>query len=83
MSADSRGDSIRVKVVRPPDSLTELVEVLDNSVPVLHKGVLAGSSSGVQMIGGVRPSERQTASMVLRIAALARCVQFHVSKYVT
>ena len=34
------------------------------------------------MIGGLKPSERQTASIVPRIVAFARCLQFHVSRYV-
>jgi hypothetical protein len=32
-------------------------------------------------MGGWRPSERQTASIVPRIVAFARRVQFHVSRY--
>jgi hypothetical protein len=59
--------------VGPADSLPELVKILDDGVPTLHDGFSAGSSSGVQMIGGTNPSERQTASMVLRITAFARC----------
>jgi hypothetical protein len=80
--ANRRGDSIDVEVVGPADSLPELVKILDDGVPTLHDGFSAGSSSGVQMIGGTNPSERQTASMVLRITAFARCLQFHVSRYV-
>lgn len=80
---DGRGDSIHIEIMRPADSLSELVEILDDGVPALHDGFLTGSSSGVQMIGGLRPSERQTASIVPRIVAFARCLQFHVSKYVT
>ncbi len=78
-----RGDSIDIEVMSPTDSLSELVEVFDDGVSALHDGFLAGSSSGVQMIGGLKPSERQTASIVPRIVAFARCLQFHVSRYVT
>jgi hypothetical protein len=81
--ADRRGNTIDIEVVGPPDSLSELVKILDDGVATLHDGFLAGSSSGVQMIGGRSPSPRHTASIVLRIVAFARCLQFHVSKYVT
>ena len=81
--ADGRGDSIHIEIMCPADLLSELVKILDDGVPALHDGLLTGSSSGVQMIGGLRPSERQTASIVPRIVAFARCLQFHVSKYVT
>ena len=80
MPANGRGDSIDVEVVGPADSLSELVEILDDGVPALHDVFLAGNSSGVQMIGGISPSERQTISIVPRIAAFARCLQFHVSR---
>ncbi|MGH9386505.1 MAG: hypothetical protein ACRD2N_19710 [Vicinamibacterales bacterium] len=78
--ANGRGDSINVEVVRSTDSLPKPVEFFDDGVATLHDAFLVGSSSGVQMMGGVRPSERQTASMVLRIVAFARCLQFHVSR---
>jgi hypothetical protein len=81
--AYGRGDSIDIEIMGPPDSLSEFVKILDDGVSALHDGFLAGSSSGVQMIGGLRPSERQTASIVPRIVAFARCLQFHVSRYVT
>ena len=81
--ADGGGDSIRVEVVSATDLFSELVEFLDDRIPALHEGLLAGSSSGVQMIGGFKPAERQTVSIVLRIVALARCLQFHVNRYVT
>jgi hypothetical protein len=67
MLANGRSDSIGVEAVFPADSLSEIVEILDNRVPAFHDGFLAGSSSGVQMIGGTRPSERQTVSIVPRI----------------
>jgi len=80
--ADGGSDSISVEAVRATDVFPELVEFLDDRIPALHDGLLAGSSSGVQMIGGLKPAERQTASIVLRIVALARCLQFHVNRYV-
>jgi hypothetical protein len=81
--ADGRGDSIDIEIMGPTDLLSELVEILDDGVPAFHDDLLAGSSSGVQIIGGLRPSERQTSSIVPRIVAFARCLQFHVSRYVT
>ena len=81
--ANGRGNSINVEVMSSTDSLPELVEFFDEGVATLHNSFLVGSSSGVQMIGGLRPSERQTASMVLRIVAFARCLQFHVNRYAT
>jgi hypothetical protein len=35
------------------------------------------------MIVGFSPSERQMASIVPRVVAFARCLQFHVNRYVT
>jgi hypothetical protein len=80
MLANGRGNLVGVEVVGSADLLPELVEILDDGVSALHDDGLAGSSSGVQMIGGASPSERQTASIVPRIAAFARCLQFHVSR---
>jgi hypothetical protein len=81
--ADSGGDSINVEVVGATDLFSERVEFLDDRVPALHEGLLAGNSSGVQMIGGRKPAERQTVSIVVRIVALARCLQFQVNRHVT
>jgi len=78
--ANGGGDSFSVEVVRATDSFTELVEFVDDWIPAFHDGLLAGSSSGVQIIGGLNPAERQTVSIVLRMVALARCLQFHVSR---
>jgi hypothetical protein len=52
MLANGRGDSVNIEVMGPTDSLSELVEFLDDGVPALHDGFLGGSSSGVQMMGG-------------------------------
>jgi hypothetical protein len=38
------------------------------------------SSSGVQIMGALSPWLMQTASMIGRIVAFARCLQFHVNK---
>ena len=81
--ADGRGDSIHIEAMGTADSLAEFVEILDDGVSAFHDGFLAGRSSGVHMIGGFRPSERQMASIVPRIVAFARCLQFHVNRYVT
>ena len=83
VSPNCHGDSVGVEVVGPTDPLTESVQPFDDGISALHDVLPAGSSSGVQMIGGFRPSERQTASMVLRIVALARCLQFHVRRNAT
>lgn len=83
MLSNRRGDPIHIEAVSPADSLAKPVEIFDNGVSACHDGFLAGSSSGVQMTGGVRPSARQTASIVPRIVAFARCLQFHVNRYAT
>ena len=81
MLANRRSDSIDIEVVGSTHSFPDLVELFDDGVASLHDGFLVGSSSGVQMMGGSKPSERQTASIVLRIVAFARCLQFHVKRY--
>ena len=68
---NGRGDSIDVKAVGSADLLAQFVEFIDDGVAALHDGFLVGSSSGVQMMGGLRPSDRQTDSMVLRMVAFA------------
>ena len=80
---NGRGDSIRIEIVRLADGFAELVQFVDDRVTALHGVPPDGSSSGVQMTGGVRPAERQVPSMVLRILALARCLQFQVNRYST
>jgi hypothetical protein len=44
------------------NSLSELVEILDDGVSALHDNCLAGSSSGVQMIGAAPRSDRRLRS---------------------
>ena len=79
MLSDGCGDSLDVEVVCPAD-LFPKVKVLDDEVAALHMTLPDGNSSGVQIIGGCKFEERQVASIVLRMAAFARCLQFHVSR---
>jgi hypothetical protein len=79
--ADSSGDSADIEVVRLADGLADSVQLLNDGIAPLHVELPDGSSSGVQMIGGVTPSERQIASIVPRIVAFAMCLQFHVNRY--
>ena len=58
--ANGRGDSIDIEVVGSTHSFPDLVELFNDGVASLHDGILVGSSSGVQMMGGSKPSERQT-----------------------
>jgi hypothetical protein len=78
---DRRRDSADIEVVRLADVLSNPVQLVDDGVASFHRGLPTGSSSGVQMIGGVRPSERHVASIVPRIAAFAMCLQFRVKRY--
>jgi len=74
-------DSADVEVVRLSDILADSVQLLNDGIAPIHVELPDGSSSGVQMIGGVRPAERQIASIVPRIVAFAMCLQFHVTRY--
>ena len=76
---DRRGDSAGIEVVRFADGLADSVQLLNDGIAPLHLELPDGSSSGVQIIGGVRPAERQIPSIVPRIVAFARCLQFQVS----
>ncbi len=78
---DRRCDSVNIEVVRLADVLADPVQLLNDGVAPLHVELPGGSSSGVQMIGGIRPAERQIVSIVPRIVALAMCLQFHVNRY--
>ena len=80
MLADDRRDPVHIEIMCPADGLADLVQVVDDGVAALHAEPPDGNSSGVQMIGGVRPAERQIASMVPRIVAFATCLQFHVRR---
>lgn len=74
-------DSARIEVVRFANGLANSVQLLNDGIAPLHVEPPDGSSSGVQMMGGVRPAERQIASIVPRIVAFAMCLQFHVNRY--
>jgi hypothetical protein len=78
---DRCGDSAGIEVVRFADGLADSVQLLNDGIAPLHLELPDGSSSGVQMIGGVRPAERQIASIVPRIVAFAMCLQFQVTRY--
>lgn len=73
-------DSLHIEIVRLADGFANSMQALNDGVPVFHFIFPDGSSSGVQMIGGAKPDARHVASMVPRIAALARCLQFHVKR---
>jgi len=62
-------DSADIEVVRLADILANSVQLLNNGVARLHVELPDGSSSGVQIIGAVKPAERQIASIVLRMVA--------------
>jgi hypothetical protein len=80
MLPDRQGDKVGVEIMSAADTFSDLVDFVDDCVPVFHHGVLVGNSSGVQMMGGVKPAERHTASIVPRIVAFAKCLQFHVRR---
>ena len=80
MLTDRGRDSAHIEVVRPAEVLSESVQLVNDGVSTLHRELPAGSSSGVQIIGGVRPTERQIVSIVPRIVAFAMCLQFHVNR---
>ncbi len=63
----------RIRVPNPPNLIHDRVVQTEPS----------RSSSGVQMIGARYPLASQTRSINGRIMALARCRQFHVSRYGT
>jgi hypothetical protein len=78
---DRGGDSAGIEVVRFADGLADSVQLLNDGVAPLHVELPDGSSSGVQIIGGVKPAERQISSIVPRMVAFAMCLQFHVNRY--
>lgn len=70
-----------VESMLPSELLPNLVNLVENGIGALHLFVRGGgSSSGVQIAGGVKPSARQMPSMLPRIVALAMCLRFHVSR---
>ncbi len=80
MLTDRCRDSADIEVVRLAEVLSNSVQLVNDSVSAFHHELPVGSSSGVQIIGGVRPADRQIASIVPRILAFAMCLQFHVNK---
>ena len=80
VAAEGRSDSIHVETMRLADGFSNLVQVVNDRVSAFHEVLPDGSSSGVQIMGGAKPEERHVASMVPRIVALARCLQFHVNR---
>lgn len=81
VSPNRRRDSVDVEVVRLADVLSDPVQLVNDWIAPFRSELPAGNSSGVQMTGGSSPSERQIASIVPRIVALAMCLQFHVNRY--
>ena len=57
-------DSVDIEVVGLADVLSDSVQLVNDGVSAFHRELPAGSSSGVQIIGGVRPADRQIASIV-------------------
>jgi len=62
-------DSANIEVVRLTDVLSDSVQLVNDGILAFHRELPAGSSSGVQIIGGVRPAERQISSIVRRMVA--------------
>jgi hypothetical protein len=64
--------------------LHALTHRLGNAPNLIHNGIVHGfaskSSSGVQMIGALRPFPAQTFSITGRIMAFAKWRQFHVNR---
>jgi hypothetical protein len=77
---DGGRNSANIELVRLADVLSDAVQLVNEGVSAFHRELQAGNSSGVQIVGGVRPAERQIASIVPRIVAFAMCLQFHVNK---
>ena len=80
VATNGRGDSMHVKIMCLANGFSNLVQAFNDRVSVLHGVLPGGNSSGVQMTGGTNPAERHVASMVLRMVAFARCLQFHVRR---
>lgn len=62
------------------NGFTDCVDLLYDWVFWRFHNYSFASSSGVQMTGGTKPAARQIASIVLRMAALAICVQFQLNR---
>ena len=68
-------NAVDVEAVGASDLLPVPMQFVDDGIALLRHGFVLGSSSGVQVIGGCSPWALHTASIVLRIAAFARCLQ--------
>ena len=80
VAANGRGDSMHIEIMCLANGFSDPVQAFNDRVSAFHGALPDGSSSGVQIMGGAKPEERHVASMVLRIVALARCLQFHVNR---
>ena len=80
VSAHRCSDSMHIEIVCLADGFADLVQAFNDGIAAFHGLLLDGSSSGVQMMGGAKPEERHVPSIVLRIAAFARCLQFQVGR---
>ena len=80
VAANRRSDSMHIEIVCLADGFSDPVQAFNDWVAAFHGVLPDGSSSGVQMMGGAKPEARHVRSMVLRILAFARCVQFHVRR---
>ena len=80
VAANGRSDSMYIEIVCLADGFTDPVQAFNYGVTAFHDVLPDGSSSGVQMMGGAKPEARHVTSMVLRMRAFARCLQFHVKR---
>jgi hypothetical protein len=78
--ADARGNAANVEVLGSAHRFPNSVKFLNDWIAVLHGVFPGGSSSGVQITGGLKPAERHASSMLPRIAAFAMCLQFQVNR---
>lgn len=57
MLTDRCRDSADIEIVRLAEVLSNSVQLVNDSVSAFHRELPAGGSSGVLMVGGVRPVE--------------------------
>ena len=75
-----REDRIESIPVLGCDGRTMFSDFFHDRIPASGHDDGSISSSGVQMIGGTSPARRHASSILPRIAALARCRRFQVSR---
>ena len=80
VAANRCSDSMHIEIVCLSDGFSDPVQAFNDWVTAFHGVLPDGSSSGVQMMGGAKPEARHVNSIVLRILAFARCLQFHVRR---